>query len=459
LRCIYRERAGISLYDALHDSAPGSIPYVFSPEIIAKVSKTLTRFAHICKGYQVPEECISVFATEAMRTAHNRDAMLAAIKSASGLSVQILSPAMESLFGAMGARSAFGDVDGLFMDLGGGSVQMTYLNSKIEGYEMLAAGAATSMPYGAAKLTAVLKTEDAHETRKDLKTQMRDRFEDMKERFPKLKEQAESEEGVSIYFCGGGFRGYGSILKHTHEIQPYPIPAIGGFTVSGAKFMQWREMLKENEKEGKIFGMSKRRREQFPAIAMVVGALVEAVPKVKRVTFCSGGNRDGVLYMKLPPKLREQHPLPVLPGGLDGLDSATYASIDSIADVVVSTFPEGVPEMFSSHLLKYIIRNTWVHMGHSDDENSAKAIHNPISGAIAGLPGLTHEVQAIISLVLCARWGTSLGPMDKVLYDNLRLLVGKKRTFWSDYIGAVMRFLAAVFPVFPAEPQELSILA
>ena len=71
--------------------------------------------------------------------------MLGAIKKESGLQVNILSPAMESLFGAMGARSGFNHVDGLFMDLGGGSVQMTYVNSKVEeDYDVLAAGAANS---------------------------------------------------------------------------------------------------------------------------------------------------------------------------------------------------------------------------------------------------------------------------------------------------------------------------
>lgn len=88
---------------------------------------------------------MQVFATEAMRTAKNRDEMLDAIKRESGLTVDILSPAMESLFGAMGARSGFNHVDGLFMDLGGGSVQMTYINSEAEtDYDILAAESATS---------------------------------------------------------------------------------------------------------------------------------------------------------------------------------------------------------------------------------------------------------------------------------------------------------------------------
>jgi retrograde regulation protein 2 len=232
-----------------------------------------------------------------MRTANNRDEMLKAIKDASGLTVDILSPGMESLFGALGARSGFDQVDGLFMDLGGGSVQMTYVNSQEENdYDILAAEAAKSMPYGAAKLTAALSTRSTAEaTKTELRASMKETFEGMKRRFPRLKEQAEHEHGVTIYFCGGGFRGYGSMLMHTDPIQPYPIPAIGGYMVSGSRFVQWQAMLDANGYDGKIYGMSKRRREQFPAIATVVQALIEAIPNIKQVIFCSGGNREGVL--------------------------------------------------------------------------------------------------------------------------------------------------------------------
>ena len=75
---------------------------------------------------------------------------------------------MESLFGAMGARSGFTQVNGLFMDLGGGSVQMTYVDSTVgSGYDVLAAEAAKSMPFGAAKLTAALSTQDTAQSSQD----------------------------------------------------------------------------------------------------------------------------------------------------------------------------------------------------------------------------------------------------------------------------------------------------
>jgi retrograde regulation protein 2 len=446
---------GISLYDALHESGPGAIPFQFSANTIEQVAQALARFKSICDGYEVPGSNIGVFATEAMRTAKNKDAMLSAIRDASGLTVNMLSPAMESLFGAMGARSGYAHVDGLFMDLGGGSVQMTYVNSMTDtAYDVLAAKAANSMPFGAAKLTAALSDEKtSHATKEELRGLMKNSFNGLTARFPKLKEQAEHDDGVTIYFCGGGFRGYGSMLMHTDSIQPYPIPVIGGYVVPGHRFVKWREMLHTNNyDDGKIYGLSKRRREQFPAIVTVVQALVEAVPKIKQVVFCSGGNREGVLFMKLPLQAREQHPLSFLPTPRSGGSSDT---VDAIAKFISSSLPNGYPPVFSSHILKYIASNTWQDMGDPDSANSAKALHNPISGTLAGVPGMTHQARGIVALTMCHRWGSDLGPVDRKLADILQALVGPEYTWWCQYLGVVARMLAIVMPNQPTSEAEI----
>ena len=458
LHCVYRERAGISLYDALHESTPDAKPFHFSQKTIAKVSFTLARFRGICDSYDVPVENVQVFATEAMRTAKNRDEMLMAVKNASGLTVDILSPGIESLFGAMGARSGFDEVDGLFMDLGGGSVQMTYVNSKEEdSYDILAAEGAKSMPYGAAKLTAALSMLDtAASTKAELSTSMKETFEGMKRKFPALNAQAESENGITIYFCGGGFRGYGSMLMHTDPIQPYPIPSIGGYTVLGSRFVQWEEMIKANGYEGKIYGMSKRRREQFPAIVTVVQALIEALPKIKQVVFCSGGNREGVLYMKLPHAVRESNPVTLLQGGQSSKNEILRTVVNKISTALPT---DRYPSVFSTNLLHYLARNIWIDLGDPAEANSAKALHNPISGPLAGLPGLNHELRAILALTLCARWGTDIGPIDRVLFNNLRALIGAELSWWCEYIGTTAGLLASVVPVFPASVKDLDVIS
>lgn len=99
-------------------------------------------------------------------------------------------------------------------------------------------------------------------------------------------------------------------------------------------------------------------------------------------------NGDGVLYMQLRPQLRDQHSLPLLPGGFD---SATDKAVDAILKVVVEDFSSHLGR-FSDRLLKYIICNTWRYARHSDGENASKALHNPILEAVPGLPDLTHDV-------------------------------------------------------------------
>lgn len=242
---------------------------------------------------------------------------------------------------------------------------------------------------------------------------------------------------------------------HTDPIQPYPIPAIGGYTVPGSRFSQWQEMLKANGNDEKIYGMSKRRREQFPAIATVVQALIEAVPNIKQVIFCSGGNREGVLYMKLPPVVRERHPAPLLPGG----QASEQGIVHAVVDKITSAFPRGYPPILSAEVLHYIARNIWIDMGDPADANSAKALHNPISGPLAGLPGLDHQLRAIFALTMCARWGMDIGPIDRILYNNLRAMIGAEMSWWCEYIGTTSGLLANVIPVFPANAEALNVIS
>lgn len=450
LPCLFRERAGISLYDALHESNAGSKAFHFPDDTIKAVAAKLARFKAVCDGYGVQKDHIIVFATEAMRTALNKDAMMKAIRDASGFTVDILSPQMESLFGAMGARSPFGDVSGLFMDLGGGSVQMTYVpsGSDVAGE---AARAGRSLPFGAAKLTAALSSQETADAAKaELIKGMKDSFEALVEEFPDLAGHVKNKDGITIYFCGGGFRGYGNCLMHSDPIQPYPIPAIGGYTVPGHRFKQWKKMLEANKEDGKIFGMSKRRREQFPAIVTVVRALIDAVPNIKQVIFCSGGNREGVLYMILPPDIRARSPLAHL-GEAPGFPNDHIA--DKVVDILISALPKDYPQIFTRDLLQCFGKLLWTDMGNTPEVNSARALHDPIS--FASVLGFTHQVRAVLSLTLCARWGNDLGPIDKNLFDNLRLLIGPELSWWCDYIGNVLNLLATVVPNCPSAVEQL----
>ncbi|KAI1137990.1 retrograde regulation protein [Hypoxylon sp. FL0543] len=464
LKCIYRERAAISLFDALNSSSSNE-SLTFQSSVITEVSKTLARFRSIANEFGVPAAHISVFATEAMRKAQNASLMVDAILAASGLDVHVLTPEVEILFGAIGARSGFGGVNGLFLDLGGGSVQMTYLNSSVDGYERAAAQTGKSLPFGAAKLTKVLESADTEAkvtAASTLQENMRCTFAKLQQQFGSLRDTQTNKQqaGVDIYLCGGGFRGYGSILMHTDPIQPYPIPTIGAYTVAGSFFSQTKHMRKLNaEYEGKIHGMSKRRRQQFPAIATVVEALVDAVPRIHSVTFCSGGNREGALFMMLPKDLKENNPLRCLSQVKERIDLET---LESLMALMESSLPTNfdlstVPTIFTLGLGPLFVGDTWARVGGPSDANAAFELHHA-THRDPDTPGFTHLARAILGIALCSRWGASLGPSDRQLFANLQKVVSRsspEANFWAEYIGAVANLLAVVFPVKPDTPDKV----
>jgi retrograde regulation protein 2 len=446
---------------------------LFPDDTIQLVSQTLARFRAIAIGdYHVPPSQVRVFATEAMRRAQNATAMLEAIRSASpGLSVYILAPPVETLLGAVGARSGFVDVKGLFLDLGGGSVQMTYLDSHAaksssqeDGVapEIAAAMAGQSLPFGAARLIIVLDSHDADAQASELsqlRHGMSQAFETLCARFPSLTvaaaEARQSEgkdgkatQGIDVYLCGGGFRGYGSMLMHRHSIQPYPVPSVGSFTVPGEMFGQTKDALKVNKSfDGRIYGLSKRRRAQFPAIVAVVDALIAAVPPIRSVTFCSGGNREGALMMTLPPEIRDSNPLTYrgddVGNSVPSVPDADSASVQDVLEVLRSAVPStlaltATPTVFGLQLGAHYVRQIWTRLGDDADTNASAVLHNAVS--CPDQPGLTHLARAVLGVTLCARWGATLAPIDVQLHHNLRALIeaaDPDAVFWADYIGAV----------------------
>ncbi|ROT39747.1 Ppx/GppA phosphatase [Sodiomyces alkalinus F11] len=479
LRCIYRERAAISLFDALGSSCSsdsdtsdglGHQPLSFPPETIVQVSQTVARFRRIADSYDVPLAHFSVLATEAMRRASNAAVMLDAIRAAAGVGVHVLAPEVETLFGAvMGSRSTLVDISrgGLFLDLGGGSVQMTWVDTRLPAYEVAAATAGESMPFGAARLIKVLEGSSAKvrtmETTK-LRTSMRAAFSKICDKFPALSHSIETmkasrveaeghRQGIDVYLCGGGFRGYGCMLMHNDPIQPYPIPSVGTYTVSGEYFKQVDRMRRFNaEHDGKIYGMSSRRRQQFPAIAEVVEALIDTVPWIRTVTFCAGSNRDGALYMKLPKHIRESNPLEVLAG----INPSDMPVAQAILQTLFNAVPVDVdlsktPTIFSLGLGLLFARQIWVHQGEDDGANASYALHEAVTRDPSA-PGLTHLARAVLGLTVCARWGANLGAIDAQLYRNLRGLlegVDSDAGFWADYLGAVSGIIVDVLPAWP----------
>ena len=124
---IYEDRAAISLYDAQTDESGNKrdIP----ADVIRDVAAALRRFQHTCEDFGVLDGSVRVVATEATRTATNRDEVMNAIKQATGRTVEMLSKEEEGRLGAIGISSSVDRLDGFCIDLGGEILQFLYISS------------------------------------------------------------------------------------------------------------------------------------------------------------------------------------------------------------------------------------------------------------------------------------------------------------------------------------------
>lgn len=466
---IYQHRVGISLYDAQYNAATGErLP--IDDKTISNVCSAFKRFRRTCQDYEVPEEHVTVLATEATRTAVNSEEFRAAIKEATGWDVTMLAKEDEGRVGAMGVASSLPEVSGLVMDLGGGSTQLSWLFKDGEKV-MMPEGGSVSMPYGAAAMSRRLAAAEkagsgeVKRLKEEVGAAVKSAYRTLK--VPEeMEEKAKSKGGFTLYLSGGGFRGWGYVLMSQHRVSPYPIPAINGFKVSRREFLSTdqvkakaKEALENSDEENELFRISDRRASQVPAVSLLVNVLAEALPQIKEVRFCQGGVREGHLFSSLPAEIKAEYPLVV------ATQPAAPKSSTRLLKLLRSAFPDGSTQnahddyksVFTPELLEAFTNLIYYHGSHSKDLQASAAIRSTTSGILAGVHGVLHESRALIALLLCARWGGSgsLPPTDEPFKKSLEALVESPwALWWINYLGAVASLIASVYPAGAVPDKE-----
>ncbi|MEA2291375.1 MAG: exopolyphosphatase / guanosine-5-triphosphate,3-diphosphate pyrophosphatase [Solirubrobacteraceae bacterium] len=121
------------------------------PEPMERALETLELYAHFCRATGI--EAVRPVATSAIRDAGNRDEFLAAARERSGLEVEVLDPEREAWFGYLAAVNSTTLSDGVVLDLGGGSMQLTRVRDR-HAVQM------RSWPLGAVRMTERFLTRE-----------------------------------------------------------------------------------------------------------------------------------------------------------------------------------------------------------------------------------------------------------------------------------------------------------
>ncbi|KAJ5818960.1 Ppx/GppA phosphatase [Penicillium riverlandense] len=449
-------RINISLYEAQIDSETGQrIPIPQS--VIDRVVSGIVRFQIICVEMGVPSQNIRIIATEATRTAINSAAFVDAIFTKTGISVQALRKEEEGIVGAWGIASSFSDVEGLALDLGGGSMQMTWIISHSGNVHMSPRGS-VSFPYGAAALTQKLADLERGKSKKEaqkareqfrheMASQFREAFEALDVPEPLLK-RAREQGGFPLYLSGGGFRGWGYLLLYLHQTRgrSYPISIINGYSAPKADFEDTETLKDVARTAHTIFRVSDRRRKQVPSVAFLVNVLAESLPHgIREAHFCQGGVREGVLFREMLPIVRQQDPLEVA--------TARYAppSAQGIASLLLASLPRpsstrSVASSITMHLIQAFANALYVHATMSKELSSSAALYSTSTGIMSSTHGIPHSHRALLALMLQERYGGELPPRDMDFKSHLQAILAPDEVWWTRYLGKLGLVLAQLYP-------------
>lgn len=249
------------------------------PEPMERALETLELYAHFCSATGIDE--IRPVATSAIRDASNQAEFLVAARERSGLDVEVLPGPSEARYGYLAAVNSTTISDGVVLDLGGGSMQLTRVADR-------AAADARSWPLGAVRMT--------------------ERFAPgKKKRTEALREHVAAElasapwlgEDARLVAVGGTVRNLAAAAQLAAGLPSY---GIQGFSVTRDALSALIDELasREPSERGGVPGIKASRGDLILAGALVIDCVMEA-GGFDAFEATEAGLREGVFFERLYP--------------------------------------------------------------------------------------------------------------------------------------------------------------
>ncbi|TKC16443.1 Ppx/GppA family phosphatase [Robertmurraya kyonggiensis] len=247
-----------------------------SKEGIQLILKTLKEFKEVINSFEIFK--VIGFATAVIRQASNQKEILSEIKRQTDYSFIVLSEYEEAYYGYLGVIDSIDIVDGVTIDIGGGSTEITlFQNRKLVEYH--------SFPFGAVSLNTkfTLGEQATHAQLAELRTFILSQFQSL----PWL-----GNVKYPIIGIGGTARNLGKIYQkqnNTNQIH-LQFDDVNNILLNLSS-------LPVNER-AKIKGLSKKRKDIIiPGITTIL-TLMEVV-QTRYFMFSEKSIRDGILKEKI----------------------------------------------------------------------------------------------------------------------------------------------------------------
>ncbi|MDT3994817.1 Ppx/GppA family phosphatase, partial [Mammaliicoccus fleurettii] len=244
--------------------------------------ETLNSFKKVAKKFHV-EELVPA-ATAAVRQSKNVDQIIESVKSKTNLDIEIIPEQDEAFYGFYAATHTLNIENGITVDIGGGSTEVTYFeNKKLK--------EAISFPFGVVTLEKMFFVDKDHNDKNAIKKC---------EKF--VKEQFESEKWIKdkkvpIIGIGGSARNNARIHQ---SLNNYPIAGVHGYDMTKKDLEEVFDELKKSDKSDlkDLDGLSRDRTDIIIPSSIVFNTLYD-ITDATRFTFSRKGLREGLVMTRL----------------------------------------------------------------------------------------------------------------------------------------------------------------
>ena len=254
------------------------------PEPMERALETIELFAHFCRATGIDD--VRPVATSAIRDATNRDDFLAAARKRSGLEIEVLAPEDEARYGYLAAVNSTTLSDGVALDLGGGSLQLTHVEGRT-------ARDARSWPLGAVRMTERFLPGDSVK-RKQLKA-LRAHVADALGSAGWLPEAG--SDGARLAGIGGTVRNLAAAAEIAAD---KPSFGVQGFLLERRALDDLVDRFADMapEERGAVPGIKPERGDLILAGALVIQSVIE-IGAFGGLEVTEAGLREGVFYSTL----------------------------------------------------------------------------------------------------------------------------------------------------------------
>ncbi|UEX90840.1 exopolyphosphatase [Staphylococcus ratti] len=253
-----------------------------SDEGIEVLTEALHSFKKVSDKFKV--ENLFPIATAAIRQSTNQKEIIKHVKKKVGIDIIIIPEEDEAFYGSYAVTHTTGIDNGITVDIGGGSTEVTY-------FEKRKIKQATSFPFGVVTLSRMFFEDKAHNDKDAIKKM--EKF--LKGEFNKLNWIA--NKAITLVGIGGSARNCARIHQSYHQ---YPIAGVHGYTMAFDGLKEVYQLLKKTSREDltHLDGLSRDRADIIlPAVA-VFNVLYEMID-AKAFTFSRKGIREGFIMNQI----------------------------------------------------------------------------------------------------------------------------------------------------------------